>query len=147
MVEIYTDGCCLNNPGTGSWAFVKIKDSKTVTDSGAYKEATNQQMELKAAVMALESLEEATEVTLYSDSKYVVDGITKWIHKWMNRNWRTSTGTQVANIELWKELYKLTYEKGHIITWMWVKGHNGNYYNELANNIAQDTAEQLKYSQ
>ncbi len=132
MITIYTDGACKGNPGPGGYACI-IRDEfgthKTL--SGGDVATTNNRMELMAAIVALESLEVKSSITLYSDSTYVIDGITKWIHGWYKSNWKNNS---VKNIDLWKRLDSIA--KQHDMKWNWVKAHNGNEYNELVDQLA-----------
>jgi ribonuclease HI len=132
MITIYTDGACKGNPGPGGYgAIIKFTDGTTQQLSGGNPDTTNNRMELFAVIVALESIELNSVVTLYSDSKYVIDGITKWIHGWYRSNWKNNT---VKNIDLWKRLGDIS--KQHTIDYQWIKAHNGNEYNELVDQLA-----------
>ena len=132
MITIYTDGACKGNPGPGGYgAIIKLSDGTTNELSGGDPATTNNRMELLAVIVALESLELNSVVTLYSDSKNVVDGITKWIYGWHKSNWKNNT---VKNIDLWQRLDAIS--KQHKIEYQWVKAHNGNELNELVDQLA-----------
>ena len=128
-VTIYTDGGCDPNPGRGGWAAVIITDGKTTELSGFDPDSTNNRMELTAAIRALKSLKEPSQVELHTDSQYLQKGITEWMAGWLRKNWRGSNGP-VLNQDLWKEL--LAAEKPHEVTWKWVRGHAGNRFNARA---------------
>jgi ribonuclease HI len=132
-ITIYADGACSGNPGPGGWgAYLKFGEhEKDIFGSEAH--TTNNKMELTAAIMALKSLKEPCDVELYTDSGYVKEGITKWVHNWVKKNWMRGKDP-VKNVELWKELLDL--ERYHNISWKWVKGHSGNYGNDRADGLA-----------
>ena len=134
VVEIYTDGSCRPNPGYGGWGAVFIKGSSTWTLSGHEPETTNNRMELSAALAALQSLGEAHEVRLFTDSRYLQEGITRWLAGWRLRNWVTATGEPVRNRDLWERLAREM--ERHAIEWQWVKGHGGDAWNILADELA-----------
>jgi ribonuclease HI len=134
VIEIYTDGACSGNPGPGGWGAVLLCDNHKKEISGSQAEATNNQMELMAIIKALEAIKKPSEIIIYTDSVYAKDGITKWIVNWKKNGWRTANKRPVKNMELWQELDSLV--PNHQITWKWVKGHNGNKYNELADLLA-----------
>lgn len=143
----YTDGACSGNPGPGGWGVLLIaKDGdevvKTRELSGGAQETTNNQMELLAAITALETLQTASEITIVTDSSYVKDGITKWIHGWKARGWKTAAKKPVKNEELWKRLEAAT--ERHNVTWEWVKGHAGHPENERADELARQGMEPFK---
>ena len=140
-IQIYTDGACLGNPGRGGWGAVLLYKDQQKKISGNERETTNNRMEMKAAIEALRNLKKPSEVTLYTDSKYVMDGITKWILNWKKNSWRTADRKDVKNSDLWKELDAEVVK--HQIKWVWVKGHSGNHYNELVDKLARDAAEML----
>ena len=129
-IEIYTDGACVPNPGTGGWAAVFVAKGQVQHIEGWIENTTNNQMELLAAIKALKRLPKPFSVQLYSDSKYVVDGMNKWIKSWVKGGWVKPK----KNKGLWKALYAAS--KPHDMEWIWVKGHDGNEYNELADNLA-----------
>ncbi len=128
-VTIYTDGACSGNPGPGGWGAVLIYGETEKDISGFEPETTNNRMELTAAIEALEGLKEPCEVDLYTDSSYVKDGITKWIHSWKTKEYK-----KVKNPDLWQKLD--TAVARHKITWHWVRGHNGDPMNERADKLA-----------
>ena len=138
--KIYTDGSCHGNPGPGGWAFVIVTDDQIVKEkSGCMEQTTNNQMELSAAIEGLIYFNEyiqSKEVEIFTDSKYVIDGINSWIHGWKVNNWRTASKKPVKNDNLWKALDELNVKLN--VNWNWVKGHSGDIYNDkvdlLANN-------------
>ena len=133
-VIIYTDGACRGNPGPGGWgALVKYDEVKKEIFGGS-KDTTNNQMELSAAIEGLAILKEPCSVELFTDSKYVMDGITQWIQNWKKNNWRTAAKKDVKNKELWKKLDELI--SYHQVQWYWVKGHSGDMGNETADFLA-----------
>ena len=141
-VEIYTDGACSGNPGPGGWGAVLRVNGKEKQLYGGEGETSNNRMELMAAIVALESLDRACGVTLFTDSKYVLDGITKWIHGWKKKGWKTASKQPVKNVDLWQRLEAAT--GAHDINWQWVKGHAGHEGNELADELARQGAEEHK---
>ena len=133
---IFTDGACSGNPGPGGWgALLKYGDTKKEL-SGGELETTNNRMEMMAAIRALESLNRPIQVELYTDSVYVKDGITKWIHGWKARNWKTANKKPVKNIDLWRRLERAM--EPHLIDWHWIKGHAGHADNELVDELARN---------
>ena len=138
MIKIYTDGSCIGNPGPGGWAAIILNGNKQSIISGKKKNTTNNQMELMAAIEALKKIPKDQEVQMYTDSKYVKMGITEWIKKWSQNDWKTSSKQKVKNIELWKELNDIS--KKHKIEWHWVKAHAGNPNNEEADELAKKAA-------
>lgn len=141
-IEIYTDGACSGNPGPGGWGALLRFGEYTKELSGGEAETTNNRMELMAAIQGLTSLKEPCVVDLYTDSVYVKDGIEKWIHGWKKRNWKTSGGDPVKNIELWKALEEA--RGRHKVTLHWVKGHAGHPENERADELARAGMEPFK---
>ena len=139
MIKIYTDGSCLNNPGDGGWAAIINDDGKILKINGSKKNTTNNKMELMAPINALKKINQNKKVEIYTDSKYVKLGITEWIHKWKKNNWQTSKKEDVKNKELWIELYELT--KSFEISWIWIKAHAGNTFNEEVDSLAKKAAE------
>ncbi|KAA1149768.1 ribonuclease HI [Pseudoalteromonas sp. FUC4] len=137
-VEIYTDGSCLGNPGPGGYGIFMIYNGHEKEMSQGYKLTTNNRMEMLAAIVALESLTRECEVNLTTDSQYVKQGIESWITNWKKRGWLTSAKKPVKNVDLWKRLDKACNE--HNVTWKWVKGHSGNKYNEIVDDLARDAA-------
>jgi len=133
-VSIYTDGACSGNPGKGGWGAVLKFGDQEKNISGFHAETTNNRMELSGVIFALKALKESCEVELFSDSKYVLDGITKWIDGWKAKGWKTASKQPVKNQDLWIEL---DFERSrHKIEFIWVKGHSGDKYNELADELA-----------
>ena len=141
-IEIYTDGACLGNPGPGGWGAILLYKEHRKEISGGEIDSTNNRMEMRAVIEALKTLKKATEVTIYTDSKYVMDGITKWIFNWKKNGWRTADKKPLKNLELWQEL-DLEVAK-HKIKWVWVKGHSGNHFNELVDELARAAAEKMR---
>ena len=137
-VEIFTDGACKGNPGPGGWGAVIRSGGHERELSGGEPLTTNNRMELLAAIRGLEALKRPCHVTLVTDSVYVRDGITKWIHGWRKNGWKTSARQPVKNAELWQELLDAT--EPHRIDWRWVKGHAGHPENERADKLACDAA-------
>ncbi|HIG64954.1 MAG TPA: ribonuclease HI [Methyloprofundus sp.] len=140
-VEIYTDGACRGNPGPGGWG-VWFKRGDTEKELyGGELETTNNRMELMAAIQALEALNQPYSVTLYSDSKYVLQGITEWIVNWKKRGWKTAANKPVKNEDLWRRLDAAMQK--HEIDWLWIKGHSGNPGNEKADQLANQGVDSL----
>ena len=138
LVEIATDGACKGNPGPGGWGAV-LRFGGTEKDiSGTENPTTNNRMELMAAIRALEALKKPCRVKLSTDSRYVMDGLTKWIHGWRKNGWKTADKKPVKNADLWQEL--LDAAAPHRIEWIWVKGHAGHPDNERADKLASDAA-------
>lgn len=140
-VTIYTDGSCLGNPGPGGWGAVLIYNNHQSKISGGELETTNNRMELTAAIEALCSLNEPCVVELYTDSKYVKQGISEWIENWRKNQWRNSRKQPVKNVDLWQKLERCVQD--HEVSWHWVKGHAGNELNELADKLATAAAEEV----
>lgn len=138
-VEIYTDGACSGNPGAGGWGVI-LRCGETEKElSGGEKETTNNRMELTAVIEALKALKRECEVLLYTDSRYVMDGVTQWLPNWKQNNWKTSNKkSAVKNLDLWQELDTLLPK--HKIKWIWVKGHNGHPENERVDKLAREYA-------
>ena len=134
QVIIYTDGACRGNPGPGGWGALIKYDSVEKTIFGGQANTTNNQMELSAAIEGLAVLKEPCNVELFTDSKYVMDGITQWIQNWKKNNWRTAAKKDVKNKELWQKLDQLISQ--HQVQWHWVKGHSGDVGNETADLLA-----------
>lgn len=137
-VVIFTDGACSGNPGPGGWGALLHYRNTEKELSGGEAESTNNRMELMAAIMALESLTRPIKVCLYTDSTYVRDGITKWIHGWRKNGWRTAAKKAVKNVDLWQRL-DLAAER-HTIDWRWIKGHAGHPGNERADELAREAS-------
>ncbi len=140
-VDIYTDGACSGNPGPGGWGVLIEIDNENIELSGGDRETTNNRMELMAAIKALEEIDKDYEITLYTDSNYVKDGITSWISNWKKNNWKTASKKDVKNKELWVRLDEAIKDKN--ISWVWVKGHAGNAGNEQADYLARSALEKL----
>ena len=135
-VTIYTDGACSGNPGIGGWGVVILKNNENpIFLNGGQLETTNNRMELIATIKALAYFNQRTNISLFTDSKYVKDGIESWIIKWKNNNWKTSAKKPVKNKDLWIKLD--TNIKLHSINWQWVRGHSGQKYNEQADYLAR----------
>lgn len=134
-IEIYTDGACSGNPGPGGWGAILRYKALEKEICGGEALTTNNRMELMAAIMALESLKRPSHVRLHTDSMYLRDGITKWIHNWKRNGWRTSDKKPVKNAELWQRLERAL--ETHDISWHWVKGHSGHDENERADELAR----------
>ena len=133
-VIIYTDGACRGNPGPGGWGALIKFDAAEKEIFGGQNNTTNNQMELSAAIEGLSILKEPCNVELFTDSKYVMDGITQWIQNWKKNNWKTSAKKEVKNKELWQQLDQLM--AYHQVQWQWVKGHSGDPGNETADLLA-----------
>ena len=140
-VEIFTDGACSGNPGPGGWGAVLRWRGVEKELSGAEAGTTNNRMELMAAIAALEALKRPSKVDLTSDSTYLRDGITKWIHAWRAKGWKTAGKKLVKNQDLWLRLDEVA--KRHDIEWHWVKGHAGHAENERADKLARDAIKSL----
>ena len=138
MIKIYTDGSCIENPGNGGWAAIIFMNNEKIAITGNKKNTTNNQMELMAAIEALKKIPTGQKVQVYTDSKYVKMGITEWIEKWSQNNWKTSSKQKVKNLELWTELNEIS--KKHKIEWFWVKGHAGDPINEEVDTLAKKAA-------
>lgn len=141
ILHIYTDGSCINNPGVGGWSFVIIdpqdgKGKVLLTQSGSEKNTTNNRMELEAVIRALDKVEYDQDLVIFSDSQYVVLGITAWINSWRNKDFKG-----VKNVDLWNRLDTLVSQHIASISWEWVRGHNGNKFNELADTLARVAAQ------
>ncbi len=135
-VEIYTDGACRGNPGMGGWGVLLRYGEVEKRLHGFALETTNNRMELTAAIEALKALKVPAEVRLWTDSKYVLQGITEWLPNWKKRNWRTSANKPVKNADLWQELE--AERARHRIDWRWVRGHSGDAGNETADALANE---------
>ena len=134
QVIMYTDGACRGNPGPGGWGALITFEGSSKEMFGGKLDSTNNQMELSAAIEGLAALKEPCNVDLFTDSKYVMDGITQWIHNWKKNSWRTAAKKDVKNKELWKKLDELI--NFHQVQWHWVKGHSGDVGNEIADQLA-----------
>ena len=136
LIEIYTDGACSGNPGPGGWGAMIIYNNDSSTLSGGENLTTNNRMEITAIIKSLEMIEENSEIKIYTDSKYVINGITNWIKAWKKNNWISSNKKVIKNVDLWKKLDLLVQRKK--ISWQWVKGHSGNKMNEKVDEIARN---------
>ena len=149
-VEVYTDGSCIGNPGPGGYAAVLVSGGQRKEISKGFRRTTNQRMELMAVIAALEALNKASRVRIFTDSMYVRNGITAWVKNWVRNGWKTSEKKPVRNQDLWERLIRL--QKQHTIEWKWVKGHAGHRENErcdvLANQASRskDLVEDTGYS-
>jgi ribonuclease HI len=135
-VEIFTDGACSGNPGPGGWGAILRYGATERELSDGEPQTTNNRMEMMAAICALESLKRPVKVALHTDSQYLRDGVTKWIHAWKRRGWKTADNKPVKNVDLWQRLEEAT--KPHKVTWLWVRGHDGHPENERADKLARD---------
>lgn len=135
-VEIFTDGACSGNPGPGGYGAILKYGNKIKEISGCEAKTTNNRMEMTAIIEALRQLKRPCKITLVTDSKYVVKGITEWMPGWIKRNWLTSQKKPVLNRGLWEELLKLSHL--HQIEWKWIKGHHGHPHNERCDQLARD---------
>lgn len=135
---IYTDGACLGNPGPGGWAALVRVGTESTTLCGGDSSTTNNRMEMQAVITSLTHLPEPFDIQLYTDSRYVINGINDWIDTWYMNNWRTANRKPVKNKDLWQELHARTQE--HSITWHWVRGHSGDQFNELVDRLAREEA-------
>ena len=138
MIKIYTDGSCLKNPGNGGWAAIICTDNEVKKISGSEKDTTNNRMELMATINALKEVNSEDLIEIYTDSKYVKNGITDWIHNWIKNNWKTSNKEDVKNKDLWLQLNDLN--NNSKIKWNWVKAHAGNPLNEEVDLLARKAA-------
>ena len=134
IIKIYTDGACRGNPGPGGWGALILKDNEEIKLNGGQNDTTNNQMELTAVIKALKFFSESTEIEIFTDSKYVMDGITEYIKKWKVNGWKTASKKPVKNSDLWKQLDDLNAH--HSIRWNWVKGHSGHRENDIADELA-----------
>ena len=144
MIDVYTDGSCLGNPGNGGWAFLVKKNDIISSRSGFVLNTTNNQMELTAAIKAIEFLDTNDVINLLTDSNYVKNGITSWIKNWKINNWKNSSKQQVKNKDLWERLDELNSIKS--VNWQWVKAHSTNNYNNQVDLLARQSAESLTES-
>jgi ribonuclease HI len=145
-ITIYTDGACSGNPGPGGWGTVILADGSEKRLSGGEKETTNNRMELTAAIQGLSAVLSNAEwkacpVVIYTDSQYVKNGITTWIVSWRQNNWRSSAKNPVKNKDLWQVLDALN--SALSVTWQWVRGHHGNEYNEICDDLARKESEKF----
>ena len=142
-IEIFTDGACSGNPGAGGWgAILRCKNTEKEL-SGGEAQTTNNRMELTAVIEALKALKAPCDITLYTDSRYVMDGVTSWLANWKSNGWKTANKkAPVKNVELWQKLDELTSK--HEIRWVWVKGHAGHPENERCDELARTEAAKFK---
>ena len=138
MIKIYTDGSCMSNPGNGGWAAIININGKIKKISGNEKNTTNNRMELIAPINALKNINSKDPIEIFTDSKYVKNGITEWINTWVINNWKTSKKEDVKNKDLWIELYKLNQSLN--VKWNWVKAHAGDTLNEEVDLLAKEAA-------
>ena len=144
MITIYTDGACSGNPGIGGWGVVILNNpNQPVLLNGGEENTTNNRMELTAAIKAVSYFDNKRDLEIFTDSKYLKDGIENWIHKWKINNWKTTTKKPVKNKDLWLKLDEAIYH--HNIKWNWVKGHSDNLYNEKADGLARKYIEENIY--
>jgi ribonuclease HI len=142
QVDIFTDGACKGNPGPGGWGAVLRFGDTEKEIYGGEAQTTNNRMEMMAAVEALATLKKPCRVTIHTDSKYVMDGITKWVFGWQKNGWKTADRKPVKNAEIWQMLLAATAR--HQVTWKWVKGHAGHPENERADQLACAAAESFR---
>ncbi len=141
-VELFTDGACSGNPGPGGWAAILRMGSRERELSGGDPSTTNNRMELMGAISGLEGLKRPCRVILHTDSKYVLDGATKWIKSWKKNGWRTADKKPVKNVELWQRLEAASLP--HEVHWVWVKGHSGHVENDRADELARLEIKKLR---
>jgi ribonuclease HI len=141
QVEIFTDGACKGNPGPGGWGVLLRMGNHEKEMSGGEPDTTNNRMEMTAAIMGLNALIEPCAVDLYSDSKYVLDGMSKWIHGWQRNGWINASKKPVRNADLWHDLIEAA--RPHQVTWHWVRGHNGHPENERVDALASAEAARI----
>ena len=141
-VEIFTDGACKGNPGPGGWGAILRTGGHEKELSGSAAQTTNNRMEMMAAIESLKALKSPCAVTLHTDSRYVIDGITKWIFGWQKNGWKNAAKKPVANSDLWLQLIDAV--RPHKVEWIWVKGHDGHAENERADQLASNAALSLR---
>ena len=141
-VAIFTDGACKGNPGPGGWGAILRMGRHEKELSGHEADTTNNRMEMTAAIRALNALKEPCAVTLHTDSRYVVDGITKWVEGWKRKGWKTADKKPVKNADLWRALDEA--QAHHDVTWHWVRGHDGHIENERVDVLARTAAEKIR---
>lgn len=141
-VIIYTDGACSGNPGPGGWGALLISGNTEKELSGGEADTTNNRMEMMAVIGALKALKRDCSITIFTDSKYVLQGLTEWLPNWKKRGWKTADKKPVKNVDLWQELDMLAAK--HAITWQWVKGHNGDVNNERVDALARAACQPFK---
>lgn len=143
-VTIYTDGACSGNPGPGGWGALLIYGNVEKELSGAELETTNNRMELLAAIRAIEAIKRSSKIDLYTDSNYLRQGITEWVHGWKRNGWKTADKKPVKNVDLWEQLHALV--DTHDITWHWVRGHSGDVNNDRVDALARQAIKNLTSS-
>ena len=143
IVTIYTDGACRGNPGPGGWGVVLRHETFEKTLRGGEMQTTNNRMELTAVIEGLKALREPCEVTITSDSTYVLNGVTKWMEIWKKKGWKTTSNKPVKNVDLWKQL-DIALGR-HQLNWQWVKGHSGHRDNELADQLANTATDEILF--
>ena len=141
IVTIYTDGSCLSNPGPGGWAAILRWRDNEREISGSELDTTNNRMELMAAIMGLNAVTRTIQISLHTDSRYVMNGVMDWMPRWKSNGWKTSGNKPVANQDLWQQLDAVV--RRHNIKWNWVKGHDGNEFNERCDQLARSEAESI----
>ena len=142
IVEIFTDGACSGNPGPGGWGAVLRYGDVEKEMNGGEPATTNNRMELMAAIMAIEAVKRPCEIHLHTDSEYLRQGITTWIHSWKARGWKTADKKPVKNVDLWQRLERAI--ETHDVHWHWVKGHSGHAENERADELARLAIRQMR---
>ena len=140
-IEVFTDGACRGNPGPGGWGVLLRIDGEEITLFGGEENTTNNRMELKAAIKALEYFDYKVSLSISTDANYVKDGITKWLHNWKKNNWVTASRKSVKNKDLWEQLDTLNSLNN--VSWKWVKGHAGHRENEIADMLANKGIDEL----
>lgn len=135
-LTIYTDGACSGNPGKGGYGAILLFRGQEKKISGFEKDTTNNRMELRAVIESLKALKKSCDIVVYTDSKYVQNGISEWIHSWKKNGWKNASKKPIKNVDLWKDLDEESAK--HKIDWRWVKGHAGNKYNEIADSLARE---------
>jgi len=141
IINIYTDGACIGNPGPGGWAALIIINNKEELLFGNSPSTTNNRMEMLAVIHAIESIGVKSNLIINTDSKYIINGISTWIKIWKKSNWLTSNKNKVKNMDLWKKLDHISSK--HVIRWEWIKGHSGNVNNEKVDTVAREQALKL----
>tara|TARA_B100001057_G_C22861205_1_gene954566 strand:+ start:130 stop:582 length:453 start_codon:yes stop_codon:yes gene_type:complete len=141
-IYLYTDGACLGNPGAGGWASILCYNNHKKILSGSDADTTNNRMELTAVIMGLSALKRPVDITVVTDSRYVMDGISKWVAKWKKNSWKTASKKDVKNKDLWLLLEALCNK--HNVSWEWIKGHSGHVQNEECDQISQTEARKIK---
>jgi ribonuclease HI len=146
--RIYTDGGCAGNPGPGAWAFILIEPEGEIRNAGFVSNTTNNRMEMQAVIEALQATQKRRadgprDIQLFTDSQYVKNGISEWIHNWIRNGWKTRSKKQVKNQDLWKRLLELS--SSMTIHWRWLQGHAGDQYNEACDRLVQETIKKRGY--